>query len=176
MQKNPFIGKTIKLNSSVDVSALKENGTGIVLDIISPEQAEVGPLVLKPRNYKDGEEYLALEAYSGDWLERAWKIDSEKSNDTLYDANPGTSVSSQTFANGHKASEYKFIAIEMYWGGLSHSLDVKVIPAQAWIGTDAFNLINANGNVNLTVTNRTNTGFDIVASNSAVTAVIEGIY
>ena len=100
----------------------------------------------------------------------------EKSNDTLYDANPGTSVSSETFANGHKASEYKFIAIEMYWGGLSHSLDVKVIPSQAWIGTDAFKLINANGNVNLTVSNRTNTGFDIVANNGAVSVVIEGIY
>lgn len=75
IQKNPFIGNTVKLSGSADVSALKEDGTGIVLDIISPEQAEVGHLVLRPRNYKDGEEYLALEAYSGDWNERAWKID-----------------------------------------------------------------------------------------------------
>lgn len=110
------------------------------------------------------------------WGTVALTSDLPKSNDTLYGTNPGTTVSSATFANGHKASEYKFIAIEMYWGGLNHSLDVKVIPAQAWIGTDAFKLVNANGNVTLTVSNRTNTGFDIVANNGAVAVAIEGIY
>ena len=61
----------VQLQTDVDGSALKENGSGFVIQIYNRSGDVIGNVALRPRGYQEN---LAMEVYSGDWASRAWAI------------------------------------------------------------------------------------------------------